>query len=1029
MKQDKTGLVETLNYLAAAYIDTGNYAEAVPVLEKCLRLISDPSSPFLVSTLSNLGTVHRFLGDLSTALKYTKEAHSVLIRIGYESPDLRLTYCKVLSNLGALYRLSRDFGEAKRALKEAFETCSALTDVPPHELGAVNLSLGLYYMDLNDYASAQPYLEKALELTRLSDPGEGSIQYAVQLNALADWNRATGRLAAALQLHEQVSDIYKLAYGEEHFNYATNLISLARLYQNMKRYKEAEASLRRAADILEASVGQTHTAYLDCLGSLGTVLAELRKYDEAETVIRRSLELTSESFGENDYRYAACLHNLVVLLPNLSENRLTYAFTEFINIDELRPTLQDTIDAFFDLTKEGHTKLQLIFLEKIAEIERNAGMESGSSYATTLSSLGQVHQLLGDMSKAEEYLRQSLEIERNLGQRQRPELALRLNALAYLLAATGRAGEALELMQEASLLENHLVGQVFTTGSEQQRLKYFVALRHNFHVFLSLVVRCLPETAGAIRAAFDLTLQRKALGIEALAAQRDALLSGKYPELAPNLRELQALRVRIAQKTLAGPGVEGEDYHLQLLSEWDERKEAIEVALARRIPEMSLEQQLKTADWRAVAGALSARMRLVEFVLFADYDFSDSSSTNRWKGGRYIAFVISPAEQAEIRLIDLGPALPIDRLIADFRAALIKAGTSRHLSGKSEPTTASPQQAVVYGQRLRELVFDPLLPAIDGADRIFLATDGDLTRLPFGALPLSRSGFLIDRYEISYLNSGRDLLRLNRAGGGRATGPLVVADPDFDYDTAARSTSGEPAVPNNYSCDLLRSNLYFTRLGGTRREGEEVARLLEISPLLDRSALEQSLKQASSPLILHIATHGFFLPNQEIEPAEGDLSQLVGGFFNRRIENPLLRSGLALAGANRTIKKEGGLPPEAEDGILTAEDVTAMDLSATELVVLSACETGLGELMVGEGVYGLQRAITLAGARTLVMSLWKVPDYQTQELMVEFYRRLLAGAPRAVALRQAQLDLKEKYPEPFYWAAFICQGDPSPLTN
>src|SRR5207302_777118 len=144
------------------------------------------------------------------------------------------------------------------------------------------------------------------------------------------------------------------------------------------------------------------------------------------------------------------------------------------------------------------------------------------------------------------------------------------------------------------------------------------------------------------------------------------------------------------------------------------------------------------------------------------------------------------------------------------------------------------------------------------------------------------------------------------------------------------------------------------------------------------------------------------------------------------LENPLLRSGLALAGANTWL--QGGSPPvDAEDGLLTAENVVGLDLRGTELVVLSACETGLGEVRTGEGVFGLQRAFVLAGTKTLVMSLWSVPDEQTQELMEDFYRRILAGQPRATALRDAQLALRTRYPDPFYWGAFICLGEPGPL--
>jgi CHAT domain-containing protein len=228
---------------------------------------------------------------------------------------------------------------------------------------------------------------------------------------------------------------------------------------------------------------------------------------------------------------------------------------------------------------------------------------------------------------------------------------------------------------------------------------------------------------------------------------------------------------------------------------------------------------------------------------------------------------------------------------------------------------------------------------------------------------------------------------------------------------------------------------HFDRLPGTRTEGEAVGQILGVDPQFDHAALEGRLKSACrSPRILHLATHGFFLPDQPFDPIRehlsrmGDMGREFGRFRGPLPENPMLRSGLALAGANTWLK--GGTPPEpAEDGLLTAEDVSGLDLLSTELVVLSACETGLGQIQVGEGVFGLRRAFVLAGAKTLVMSLWKVPDEQTQELMINFYQRLLAGAGRAEALRQAQLAMKAKNPDPYYWGAFICQGDPSPLGN
>jgi CHAT domain-containing protein len=228
---------------------------------------------------------------------------------------------------------------------------------------------------------------------------------------------------------------------------------------------------------------------------------------------------------------------------------------------------------------------------------------------------------------------------------------------------------------------------------------------------------------------------------------------------------------------------------------------------------------------------------------------------------------------------------------------------------------------------------------------------------------------------------------------------------------------------------------HFDRLPGTKVEGELIAGLLKVQPWLGAAAQEGWLKRdCRSPRILYLATHGFFLPDQNRSsgrrgPALEPLADpLVGAdrLSGPLPENAMLRSGLALAGAN-TWLRSGNPPDEAEDGLLTAEDVSGLDLLATELVVLSACETGLGQIHVGEGVFGLRRAFVLAGAKTLIMSLWKVPDEQTRELMVSFYQHLMEGKGRAQALRQAQLAMRAKYPDPYYWGAFVCQGDPSPL--
>jgi CHAT domain-containing protein len=291
------------------------------------------------------------------------------------------------------------------------------------------------------------------------------------------------------------------------------------------------------------------------------------------------------------------------------------------------------------------------------------------------------------------------------------------------------------------------------------------------------------------------------------------------------------------------------------------------------------------------------------------------------------------------------------------------------------------------------------------------------------------------------------VLRFGAAPIREAEAPIVAANPDFDlFGPAAAQPPVRPLESARHSRELDANSLYFPPLDATAEEGWEVARLLGVKAWMEDEVLEGSLRSHRSPWILHLATHGFFLPNEErmpnpfvvhsaghqdevpneVDAATTPFARLAGA------ENPLLRSGLAFAGAN-TWARGGPLPLDAEDGLLTAEDVSGLDLLDTELVVLSACETGLGDTFRGEGVFGLRRAFTIAGAKTLVMSLWRVPDEQTRSLIADFYSRLIVGdgtgPGRSEALRTAQLELKRQpaYSDPYFWGAFICQGDPGQL--
>jgi CHAT domain-containing protein len=376
------------------------------------------------------------------------------------------------------------------------------------------------------------------------------------------------------------------------------------------------------------------------------------------------------------------------------------------------------------------------------------------------------------------------------------------------------------------------------------------------------------------------------------------------------------------------------------------------------------------------------------------------------------------AHKGQPRYADLGEAAVIDRAVDSLRQAL------------RDPKRADVSR---LARAVDEKVMQPVRPLLGEARKVLISPDGALNLIPFAALVDERNKHLVERYSITYLTSGRDLLRLQVPRQNR-TGPLVVANPNFGVVTSlgppADQKSGrlQPGDQSGVQSDFSR--MIFTMLPGTAGEARTLKSLLPRATVLtEDQATESALKQARGPNILHIATHGFFLEDveQKVDNTRGGgwfgegiapISDLRSGAWAARIENPLLRSGLALAGFNRRRSGE-------DDGALTAMEAAGLDLWGTKLVVLSACDTGVGEVKNGEGVYGLRRALALAGSESQVMSLWPVSDKHTRDLMIAYYRALLRGEGRGEALRSAQLKMLRggEQQHPYYWASFIQSGE------
>ena len=457
------------------------------------------------------------------------------------------------------------------------------------------------------------------------------------------------------------------------------------------------------------------------------------------------------------------------------------------------------------------------------------------------------------------------------------------------------------------------------------------------------------------------------------------------------------------------------------------RRESVEDRLAQRSAGLAGARAPARADADAVARLLPARARLVEYVRFRPLDFGAADSARVRGAARYAAFVLGPAGGP--RLVDLGAAAPIDALAQRFRERIDgfdpgRLGRRQRL--RQERLLARTTAA------LHAALLAPL--ALPDGGPLYVSPDGALHGLPFAILPDAEGRRADERHRVSLLTSGRDLVRLDArpeappgelvvfagvdyaAGGGLDGGGLDGAGSD-----AGAAPELRPALRSGRSARIAAQLGRFDALPGTDREAAALAGLAESSRLvLGADATEAALLAVERPWRLHIATHGFFLrPDAPAGAADEGLRGGTAGAPLQAVASPLLRSGLALAGAN------GGRDDAGGDGIATAFELSGLDLRGTDMVVLSACETGLGEIEAGEGVLGLRRAFELAGAETVVMSLWKVPDAATTALMTAFYEGLGAGLGKAEALRAAAATVRARpeWSHPYWWGAFVLAGD------
>ncbi|HYO70610.1 MAG TPA: CHAT domain-containing tetratricopeptide repeat protein, partial [Archangium sp.] len=890
----------------------------------------------------------------------------------------------------------------------------------------------------SSYARAEPLLLRALAITEAAlDRNPPNV--ATTLVGLAGAYMQRGAFARSNSLYERAIALQETALGKNHVLVADTLYRFAVSCAVQGSYSRAESLYERALAIREAAFGKHHLQVSYPLAALGNLYLEQGLYARAQPHIERALAIRQEAHGEKSHEVALALGSLghIYMAQGLYARAQPYLERSLALMEE--PPLRSAYNLTRPIRRLGnlyrlqgaYARAEPLLWRSLAAAESAFG-KNDPDVADALHDLADLSSAQGFHGRARPLYERALAIRDAAFGKNHLRDAEALNHLAVGHLARHRLDEALPLFTRAFTLSEQRLRQEMLSLSETH-LAHVLQLLRTDEERLHALLRAHPGDVRVKRLALGAALLLKGRSVEESADISRTIYRGLGTQDRATFERLRALRGQLAQLSLQGRGSLPLEAHQRRLDELSAQASALETDLARRSAPLRalLARPSPTEIVDRVAAALPGDAALIELISYVDRPLvpgPGASEARRAGHTRYLALVLFP--DATLRFQDLGPAGPIDSAATQLRHAL----------ANRDAAIQAPAQA------LHRLVFQPLRPLLGETRRLFLSPDGQLALVPFAALHDGHQ-FLVDSFDFTYLPSGRNLLSRPQEGSSSSS-VVVLADPDFNAPRSALPPSPpasqqdapewahrSPSVERSVS--TLREHLTQrgwapVPLPGTRQEAESIQRLLPQAQLfLGSEATKERLLSLPPPGILHLATHGFFLgdaPAPTGSRAVGHFGAMGEDPLATPPANPMLHSGLVLAGAHAPAPSASSpASPPHDNGLVTALELAGLDLWGTQLVVLSACDTGRGEVKPGQGVYGLHRAFLVAGAETVVMSLWKVNDETTRSLMELYYSQLLAGQGRATALREAMRTLRRTQPHPHDWAPFITMGRDTPL--
>lgn len=807
--------------------------------------------------------------------------------------------------------------------------------------------------------------------------------------------------------------------------YLRCISTMALVYLAQSKFQQAEEFIEWSITSSENTRGVNSAAYIANLNSKAKLQQQLGQYNDAEKTFNVALEQGKKRFGDQSLQYAILLNNKAVLFQTMGRfDEAIQVMTEASSVAEValkktnvlkgkksfenRQFLSNLANVYqaagkFDEAEKTYLNIKSIYenrgqksnpeyanllnqlailyiqmgktdkveamLKTAADVYKKKFTENHPSFARATADLGNFYRMQGRNADAESLLNKALSIRESTLGVNHPDYARSQEDMAILYWKTGRLDKAYMMYRDVMDKTIDFINQYFPPMSEAEKTKYWDITSPRFQRFFNFAIEAHIEQAQVVQDFYDYHIATKAILLNSTNKVKETILKGKDEKLKQDYLHWLDQKEQLA-RLYAYSKEELKEQKIDL-AEMERKANAMERSLSERSTDFSAGYSTQKTSYKQVLGLLTDTEAVVDIVRVRGFnqDFTDDV--------RYVALILKKG-------------LEMPRMVILENGNQLETRYARFYRNAIHEKIADGYSYDQYWSRIE--------PELGNRKMIYISPDGVYNQLNLNTLKKPDGDFVLNRYDLVIIGNSKDLIALKaKKQGAPRKSAFLLGFPDY-------ATSEISSLP------------------GTKTEVDGVARLLkasgyQISQFMEKQATEANVKAIKGPALVHIATHGYFL--KDVEGAGGSV---FGVNAENATNNPLLRSGLILAGAGKSISGGGTDISSNDNGVLTAYEAMNLNLEGTDLVVLSACETGLGDVKSGEGVYGLQRAFLVAGADAMIMSLWKVDDAATQQLMTNFYTNWLKLGNKQRAFKQAQLQLMTKYKDPYYWGAFVMMG-------